>query len=170
MRETLPDDFPAILSIINREILEGNAHFGTAAIEPFELESDWAQTRDRYAWLTAVRDDMVVGYARGGPWKTRGAYAWAAEVGIYVRPDSQGLGIGRLLYERLFPELRRKGLRTLIAGITLPNSPSVRLHEAMGMKPIGTFECVGFKNGQWRDVGYWSLHWDDHAPPAKLST
>lgn len=166
IRETTAADLPAILGIINREILESSAHFGLIPMTLDELRADWSQTQERYAWFSAVDAHGVVGYARGGPWKTRGAYAWACETGIYITTGHQGRGIGRSLYEALFPELRRKGFRTLIAGITLPNEPSVRLHESMGMKPVGVFEAVGFKNNAWRDVGYWSLHWDADQPPS----
>ncbi|MCL4220670.1 MAG: GNAT family N-acetyltransferase [Phycisphaerales bacterium] len=166
IRETAAGDLPAILGIINREILEGSAHFGLVPVTPDELHADWSQTRERYAWFSAIASGRVVGYARGGPWKTRGAYAWACEIGIYVAPACQARGIGRSLYGALFPELRRRGLRTVIAGITLPNEASVRLHESMGMRPVGVFEAVGFKNGAWRDVGYWSLHWDADQPPS----
>ncbi|GAB4386400.1 MAG: GNAT family N-acetyltransferase [Phycisphaerales bacterium] len=169
IRETTPGDLPDILSIVNREIREGVAHFGTVALTLEELASDWAQTRERYAWVTALLDDRLVGYARAAPWKTRGAYAWTAEVGIYVHPHAQGRGIGRAMYQCLFAELSRKGIRTLVAGITLPNPASVRLHEAMGMRPVGVFECVGFKHGQWRDVGYWVLHFGGRDAPAGLS-
>lgn len=165
IRETVAADLPSILGIINREILDGSAHFGLVAMQLEELDAEWRATRERYAWFTALDADRVVGYARGGPWKTRGAYAWACETGIYITPGQQGRGIGRRLYDTLFPELRRKGLRTVIAGITLPNEASVRLHEAMGMKRVGVFEACGFKNNAWRDVGYWSLHWDGDRPP-----
>jgi phosphinothricin acetyltransferase len=41
------------------------------------------------------------------------------------------------------------------AGITLPNAASIGLHEAMGFLPIGVYRNVGFKCGQWHDVGWW---------------
>ncbi|RMH11584.1 MAG: N-acetyltransferase family protein [Planctomycetota bacterium] len=165
IRETARADLPSILTITNREITGGNAHFGTTPLTLPELASDWEQTRKRYAWCSAERGGRVVGYARAGPWKSRGAYAWTCEIGVYVEPTSQRCGIGRRLYQALFADLRRKGMRTLVAGITLPNEPSIRLHEAMGMTFIGRFCAIGYKNRAWRDVGYWELHWDDERPP-----
>ena len=29
------------------------------------------------------------------------------------------------------------------------------LHEALGFEAIGVYRNVGFKQGQWRDVGWW---------------
>jgi L-amino acid N-acyltransferase YncA len=69
----------------------------------------------------------------------------------------QGRGVGRVLVERLLDELRTLGYVTALAGIALPNVASVRLHEAVGFAPLGTFRAVGFKQGAWRDVGWWQL-------------
>ena len=53
--------------------------------------------------------------------------------------------------------MRAQGYRNAYAGITLPNAKSVGLHEAMGFRPVGVYQRVGFKHGAWHDVGYWSL-------------
>jgi len=47
------------------------------------------------------------------------------------------------------------GIRTLLAGITLPNEASVRFHESQGFKFIGIYENVGHKFNQWHSVGWW---------------
>jgi len=167
IRPVADGDLPAILGIINREIREGVAHFGTEEMTPEELETEWSATRQRYGWYCAVDGGALLGYARGGPWKTRGAYRWAAEIGVYIQPAAKGRGVGRALYEVLFDHLRAKGLRTLIAGITLPNAASVALHEKMGMNRVGVFERVGYKHGAWQSVGYWQVCFGGDEAPAR---
>ena len=58
------------------------------------------------------------------------------------------------------------------AGITLPNSASVGLHEALGFEPVGVYRRIGFKAGAWHDVGWWGLELqtpsDNPEPPQKL--
>jgi hypothetical protein len=44
---------------------------------------------------------------------------------------------------------------TIIAGIALPNEPSVRLHDKFGFKKVAHFAEVGNKFGKWVDVGFW---------------
>jgi L-amino acid N-acyltransferase YncA len=166
VRPTVEANLDGIVAIIAREVREGVAHFGTEVPTLTEIATDWAKTRARYGWFTALDGDQVAGFAKGGPWKSRGAYQWSAEVGVYVRRESQGRGIGRALYDALFLHLRERGIRTVFAGITLPNDPSVALHEAMGMTNIGVFQSAGYKHGAWRDTGYWQLHWDEDKPPA----
>jgi phosphinothricin acetyltransferase len=51
--------------------------------------------------------------------------------------------------------LERQGFVTAIAGISLPNDASVALHESLGFSLSGIEHGVGFKLGQWVDVGRW---------------
>ncbi len=55
---------------------------------------------------------------------------------------------------------------TLLAGITIPNAASERLHESFGFRRVALLERVGWKFDQWHDVGYWELvlHDADHPP------
>ena len=75
----------------------------------------------------------------------------------YVDRSAHRTGLGRLLYTELFDRLRRRGFRLLVAGITLPNEASVRMHEALGFEPVGVYTNIGWKGGQWWDVGWWQL-------------
>jgi L-amino acid N-acyltransferase YncA len=113
--------------------------------------------RAAHEWLVAERDGAVVGYAYGGVHRTRRAYQWTAEVSAYVDRTAHRTGVGRELYTELFGRLRRRGFRLLVAGITLPNDASVRMHEAMGFEPVGVYKHIGWKAGQWWDVGWWQL-------------
>jgi phosphinothricin acetyltransferase len=51
--------------------------------------------------------------------------------------------------------LERQGFVTVIAGIALPNEASVVLHEKLGFVLSGIERGVGFKRGEWVDVGRW---------------
>ena len=97
----------------------------------------------------------MVGYAYGGQYKWRAAYAWACEVSVYLQPGLRRTGLGRRLYEELFGRLAARGYLTAVAGTTLPNPASEGLHRAMGFEPVGTYRHIGFKNGSWHDV-MWS--------------
>ncbi|MEJ2631655.1 MAG: GNAT family N-acetyltransferase [Acidihalobacter sp.] len=109
-------------------------------------------------WLVAERDGQLLGYAYAAPWKARSAYRFSVETTVYLHPETLGRGIGSLLYETLFSDLERRGVRTAIGGIALPNPASVALHEKLGMKKAAHFERVGFKFDQWIDVGYWQIN------------
>ena len=161
VRPATIDDLPGIVEMENREIAENFAHFGQSPVTLEQCRAAFDAALGRYPWFVAVEDDVVVGFARCSAWKARESYRFTTEIGVYVRPDRQGQGIGKKLYEHLFPAMRECGLKTILAGIAQPNPASNRLHESFGMKYVGTLPNVGFKFGEWRSVGYWALHFTD---------
>jgi L-amino acid N-acyltransferase YncA len=110
-----------------------------------------------HAWLVAERDGEVVGYAYATGFNERPAYRWSASVSVYVADEARGSGVGRALYEALFDRLRERGFRMACAGITLPNGASVGLHESLGFEQTGLNREIGWKQGAWRDVGWFQL-------------
>lgn len=117
-------------------------------------------------WLVAESDDRILGYAYAGPHRSRAAYQWSVETSVYVADGARRRGLARTLYAALFDVLRAMGFVNAYAGVTLPNAPSVGVHEAMGFRPVGVYSGVGFKNGAWHDVGWWSLRLVDDATAA----
>lgn len=163
-------DLEQIAEIINEHIETGVAHFGAEPTDGAEWRADWESTRLRYPWLVAASGRGVLGVAYAKPFNARAAYDWTAEVSIYLRDGSQGQGMGSSLYRRLLEIVDAQGYRCLVAGITLPNEPSVRLHESLGFEHLGTLERVGYKHAAWRSVGSWQRHAGplDDLPPAPI--
>jgi L-amino acid N-acyltransferase YncA len=124
--------------------------------------AEFARRIAKYAathqFLVAEEDGVVLGYVYACRWAERPAYDWSVETSVYIGADHQGKGVGRALYTELFERLRAQGFRVAVAGITLPNPASIALHESMGFEPIGSLRDIGWKEGGWRDVGYWQLY------------
>jgi len=114
-------------------------------------------------WLVAEEDGQLLGYAYATRWKPRTAYRYSVEITVYMAPGSAGKGLGTALYVELFRQLRALGVHAAVGGIALPNEASIALHEKVGMKKIGEFEQIGFKQGRWLNVGYWQIVFDDNA-------
>jgi L-amino acid N-acyltransferase YncA len=131
--------------------------FETEAPDAEEMRARIALIGQRYPWLVVEFDGNVVGYAYASEYRSRKAYRWSIDVGVYLAPAAHRKGIGRGLYARLFALLRAQGYVNAYGIITLPNEASVGLHEAMGFVPIGTYRHVGYKHGAWLDVGWWHL-------------
>ena len=108
-----------------------------------------------HPWLVAEEDGRILGYTSTSPMRARHAYRWAVETGIYLDAAAQGRGLGRKLYEAHLDLLQRQGFVTVIVGIALPNEASVALHEKLGFVLSGVERGVGFKLGEWVDVGRW---------------
>ena len=110
-----------------------------------------------HAWLVAQAQDEILGYAYACPHRERAAYRWTTEVSVYVDARHRRRGAGRQLYEVLLRVLAERDYRVALAVIALPNDASVAFHEAFGFRPVGVYRGLGFKLGEWWDVGWWQL-------------
>ena len=150
-------DIPPATALTNHYIQHTAIHFATHPATDDDFRDSWLATRGKFPWLAASLNHRFAGYAKAYTWRSRAAYDATAEVGLYIHPDFHRHGIGRALYTALIADCRSRGFHTLIAGIALPNDPSIKLHEACGFTHSGTFRQVGRKFDQWHDVGFWQL-------------
>jgi phosphinothricin acetyltransferase len=161
LRTAREDDAAALTMIYNHYIRDTIITFEEVPIGADEMGQRMADVASGgLPWLVATDDDRVIGYAYATPWRPRTAYRFAVESTIYLAPDLLGNGIGTMLYGALLDRLREGGIHAIIGGIALPNAASIRLHEKLGMHKVAHFEAVGFKFGQWIDVGYWQVTCD----------
>ncbi|MBL8991658.1 MAG: N-acetyltransferase [Phycisphaerae bacterium] len=157
IRPTEQRDFEQMAQLVNRFISDTVVHFGYAPVSAAELRSQWDESRARYPWLTLELDGDFGGFAKAGVWRSREAYRWTAEVGLYLVESARGRGLGTAIYRELLDDLRRRGFHSAIGGVTLPNEASVRLHERLGFEFVGRFRHAGYKFGGWHDVGFWQV-------------
>ena len=176
LRPATPDDAGAIAAIYAPHVLAGTVSFETEAPDARAIRTRMASSAGLYPWIVATYQEStgggatggVLGYAYATRFSERDAYRWVVETSIYVADVAQRQGIGRLLYEALVDTLRAQGFAQAIGRIALPNSSSISLHESVGFRRAGVFRGVGYKHGQWIDVGYWQCALAEPAtPPAE---
>ena len=108
--------------------------------------------------FVAVDDHgVVLGWVAVTAVSSRQAYAGVVEHSVYVDPQSQGRGVGRLLLEGLVDSTERAGIWTIQSGIFPENTASLALHQRVGFRVVGTRRSVGrMTHGpladRWRDV------------------
>lgn len=158
IRIATPDDAAAVAAIYDPIVRDTTISFETEVPGEAEMRARIEKTLAVLPWLVAEDSaGAVCGYAYASKHRERAAYQWSVDVTVYVHPNQRGRGVGRMLYGQLMPLLRELGYCQAFAGIALPNSASVGLHEAVGFRPIGVYSQVGFKHGAWRDVGWWQM-------------
>ncbi len=150
-------DAAACVAIYAPHVEAGAASFEEEPPDVTQFGERIANVLLTYPWLVAERDGEVLGFAYACPHRARPAYRWAVEVSVYVATAEHGRGHGRALYAELMDRLREQRFQIACAGITLPNEASVALHESVGFDPVGVYRRIGWKDGAWRDVGWWQL-------------
>jgi phosphinothricin acetyltransferase len=160
IREAQEADLPVITGIYADAVQHGTASY---ELEPPSLDEMrkrfHALAEGGFPYFVAELDGRIAGYAYAGPFRPRPAYRFIVEDSVYVAPDAKGLGLGRALVQKLIDEVTRLGFRQMIAviGDGSPDSPSVRLHEALGFYHCGRLEGSGFKHGRWLDTVFMQL-------------
>ena len=152
------DDASRLVEIYNPYVLETSISFEEAPVSADEMAGRIRKVRQAgLPWLVAEQEDIIAGYAYATRWRERHAYRFAVECTVYTAAECQGQGVGRALYGVLLPALKAAGYHAVVAVIALPNPASVALHERFGMRKVEHFPQVGFKFGQWHDVGNWQV-------------
>lgn len=151
----MPADTPELLRIYAPYVRQTTISFETCLPTLDVMEQRVRETLVQYPWLVAENQDGVCGYAYAGPFRTRVAYEWCAEVTVYIDQAARGAGCGRELYGSLLRTLRKQNYFQAIAAIALPNPVSVAFHESLGFRCVGILPAVGYKAESWVDVGYW---------------
>jgi L-amino acid N-acyltransferase YncA len=153
IRDSVPEDVPAITAIYRHSVLHGTASF---EIDPPD-ETEIARRRAAilaggYPHLVADIDGAVAGYCYVGPYRPRPAYRFTVEDSIYVAPDRQGTGIGRAMLPALIARCEAAKYRIIVAVIgDTANAGSIGLHRAFGFTHAGTLPAAGWKFGRWLD-------------------
>lgn len=151
-------DAAAIAAIYAPHVLTGTASFETDPPDARAMRTRMAASEGLYPWLVATNGEPeggVIGYAYATRFRERPAYRYVVETTIYMADVAQRQGAGQLLYEALIDTLRAQGFVHAVGVIALPNDRSIRVHEGVGFRRAGVYREVGYKHGQWIDVGIW---------------
>jgi L-amino acid N-acyltransferase YncA len=146
-------DIPAITAIYRPAVLTGTASFELDPPDEAEMQKRMQAILEAgFPYLTAERGGQVLGYGYLGAYRPRAAYRWSVENSVYVAPDAQRSGTGRLLLRALIDEAASRGYRQIVAVIGDSQSRgSIGLHTALGFTHSGVVRSVGFKHGRWLD-------------------
>ena len=156
LRAASSDDAAALSAIYAPYVTGSIVSFETDPPAAAEMRARIEAGAGLYPWIAAEDEGgAIAGYAYATAFRPRPAYRYAVETSVYLAREFQGRGLGTRLYSSLLATLEAQGFAQAIAAISLPNPPSVRLHEALGFTSAGRYAQVGYKMGGWHDVGLW---------------
>ena len=166
IRNAAETDIPAMLAIYAPYVKNTTYTFEYTVPTMEEFMSRFREITAQFPWLVWEENGAVLGYAYGSLPFARAAYAWAGEVSIYLAPEAQGRGIGRLLYTALENMMAAQGYRILYAIITEENTGSLAFHKALGYREAGVFSRCGLKFNRWLSVVWMEKHLDSVGIPS----
>ena len=168
IRLAKPSDARSLLDIY-APYVENTAitfEYEVPTIEDFAIRIE--KTLEKYPYLVAEEDGVVLGYAYASTYYARAAYDQAVELSVYVSQDARGKGVGSKLYDALEDLLDQMGYVHFLACISLPNEASLALHRKRGYQRVAHFPKIGYKFNRWHDIVWLQKSLDKEARPIKL--
>ena len=153
IRASRDDDIDAIASFYQQSVATGTAswEYDPPSVEEMAKRRH-AVIANGFPYLVAEMDSRLVGYCYASTYRARIGYRFVVEDSVYVAPDMQGRGIGKMLLVALIGECEKLGFRQMIAVIgDSENAGSIALHERCGFQHAGRFNGIGYKFGRWLD-------------------
>ena len=143
-------DCPAILEIINDQILTGTALYD---YQPRTLAQQLAIFDDKlqkgFPIIVAKVADEIVGFGYYSEFRFREAYKFTVEHSVYAKKNYIGKGIGHLLLNELIELAKKQNLHTMIGVIDSENESSIAFHEKFGFEKAGFIKESGYKFDRW---------------------
>lgn len=168
IRLAKPSDARSLLDIY-APYVENTAitfEYEVPTIQDFAIRIE--KTLEKYPYLVAEEDGVVLGYAYASTYYARAAYDQAVELSVYVSQDARGKGVGSKLYDALEDLLDQMGYVHFLACISLPNEASLALHRKRGYQQVAHFPKIGYKFNRWHDIVWLQKSLDKEARPIKL--
>ena len=148
------NDLTTVRAIYAQAVEQGTGTFELDTPTLEEMQRRHAEVHSKgLPWLVAEADGRVLGYAYANAFRPRPAYRFFLEDSIYLSPDAQGQGLGRLLLAELVARCTALGARQLLAVIgDSQNAASIGVHRSCGFQHTGVLKNSGWKFGRWLDV------------------
>jgi phosphinothricin acetyltransferase len=144
------EDCPAILEIINNQILTGTALYD---YQPRTLAQQLAIFDDKlqkgFPIIVAKVANEIVGFGYYSEFRFREAYKFTVEHSVYAKKNYIGKGIGHLLLTELIELAKKQKLHTMIGVIDSENESSIAFHEKFGFEKAGFIKESGYKFDRW---------------------
>ncbi len=158
IRNATEEDLPQILLILNEAIKN------TTAIYHYEEHSEsqfqqWFQDKQLHNFPVFVIEEnsTIMAYGTYGTFRPFAGFQFTVEHSVYVHPEYQGKGLGKLLLKALIEKATTDGFHCMIAGIDAENTSSIAFHKKFGFKEAGRFPEAGRKFDRWLDLVFMQL-------------
>ena len=145
-------DYPAMLKIyapyVERTTV--SAEYFSPSLATFSARM--RALEGKFPVLVAEEAGEVLGYCYLSPAFERRAFAWDADLSLYVKEDARGRGIGRRLEGAAAKIAALLGYRRLYSLVTGENTASLRFHARVGYHTVAVFPEALHKFGRWFDL------------------
>ncbi|MEX1308609.1 MAG: N-acetyltransferase family protein [Eubacteriales bacterium] len=158
IRRMQSTDVDAVMDIFNYYIEHTNCNW-QREVRPKAYYEKWFDTHEKtYPAFVLEDEGKVVGFACNSIFRDKvDGYDRVVENTLYILPEYQGKGGGKMLMQAIIAQAREANLWTISAWIDSNNQSSIAFHQAFGFYETGMMKRVGNKGGQRLSVSILQL-------------
>lgn len=154
-------DAEQILAIYAPYIISTSVTFEADVPKLDEFKRQISTISSSMPYLVCEIDGKIAGFAYASENKSLSAYAWNAQMNVYIGNDYQRCNVASALYLAVISLLKAQGYKTVIALVTSDDGVSEAFHNSFGFEKIGTLTDIGFKLGKWHSMSIFSKQLTD---------
>lgn len=151
VRDARLDDAAEVTDIYNAALAAGGASFDTTPCALEETLEELREAQGCLPYVVVADGPRVIAFASTSRYRAHPCYDGVAEFSVYVAPDAQRRGAGRLALSSLLERAQALGLRKLLSRIIVDNAASRALCASLGFREVGVYERHGRADGAWKE-------------------
>ncbi|MGE5418455.1 MAG: N-acetyltransferase family protein [Acidobacteriota bacterium] len=142
----------AIIDLFNEYVENSFASFNYEKVD-YSLYDEFLNTTRGYPRIAIIGEDGdVAGFAFLKPYHRAPGDSRIAEATCYLKPEFTRRGIGEMLFRMIGNQCKRKGMQTMVAGVSSLNKPCLDFIKKLGFKQYDIYRGAGRKLGRFFDV------------------
>ena len=153
LRLATPADAPALNAIYGYYVKNGTCTWEDTETELF-TSSSLERRGPRLPVIVATVAGEIRGWGSLSRYNQRSGWKFLVENSVFIHPEHQRQGLGRLILTDLIQRAQALGYRKILARISGNQPASLGLHAALGFREVGRLKAAGEKHGQRLDCVY----------------
>lgn len=153
LRLATPSDVAALNAIYGYYVTNGTCTWEDTDTELFSAAA-LERRGPRLPVIVALVEGKIRGWGSLSRYNQRSGWKYLVENSLFIDPDHQRQGLGRLILTDLIQRAQALGYRKILARISGNQPASLGLHVALGFNEVGRLKAAGEKHGLRLDCVY----------------
>jgi phosphinothricin acetyltransferase len=146
------NDLDIMLELYNFYLVTTTATFDYKPISREEFLHRIFITHEKYQTYLIRCQNETAGFCFLTQYHKKEAYNRTAEIGLYLKPEYTGRGIGEIAVAFLEKAAISKQIKVIVASISGENAASIKLFQKMGYKQCAYYKQIAEKFGRLLDI------------------
>ena len=151
-QKAVENDVETMLDIYNFYLVSTTATFDYKQISREEFLQRIFIGHEKYQTYLIRCHNETAGFCFLTQFGKKIAYDRTAEIGLYLKPEFTGKGIGKIAVTFLEKAAISKQIKVIVASISGENIASMKLFQRMGYDQCAHYKQVGEKFGRLQDI------------------